>query len=93
MPDPKNLSFAFAPSPDGQMLLLGLTPECAADVLRHGEDPKDRPTKTLDLSSIGIPIKLILCGVDDHAEFVRIVQAHNEGAAFVHVERPFGIEP
>jgi hypothetical protein len=61
----------FAVSPSGQgdgvpVMLLGI-PKGAWQYMRNGK------THTFDLTSAGIPVKLVLFGGRDHAEVMRTV--------------------
>jgi hypothetical protein len=69
----QKIVFAIAPTGqgdgEGPVLLLGV-PRGAWDYM------KDSKTHTFDLTSLGLPIKLILYGAKDHREAMRAIEDH-----------------
>ena len=84
----------FAVCPDGQgdgvpMLLIGV-PIGAWQYMRDGK------THNLDLTSIGIPLKLMMFGAKDHDTCKAVVEAHNKmigNAALDMRNKDFSIQP
>lgn len=55
---------------------------------------KDGTCHTFDLTSLGIPVKLMLAGCKDRADGVRVIEEANRarGLATLHDRRDFGIK-
>lgn len=65
----------FCVSPEGQgdgmpVLLLGVSTAA-------WEYMKDGMAHTLDLTSIGLPIKLLIYGAKDHDAVMKVIEEHN----------------
>ena len=85
---------AFALSPDGQgdgipILMLGISQKA-------WEYMKDGKTHTFDLTSIGVPIKLVLFGASSRAAVVKLLEeaCAASGSGVLHMPRvDFSIKP
>lgn len=95
MSDPKvppeaRVVFGVAPDEAGgvPLVLLGI-PTSGWDYMKDGK------THTFDLTSIGLPLKLIMFGAKDRDEAVRLLEEGNRRAGLptLHDRRDFGIKP
>lgn len=86
----ERIVFGVSPRDEGGAdLLLGI-PRGAWEYCKDGK------THTLDLSSIGIPIRLMLYGAESHDAAVRVIEEHNKklGVAILDERRrDFSIKP
>lgn len=69
----QRLVFAISPggTGDGVPLLLVGIPQGAFDYMRDGK------TNTLDLTKLGVPLKLVVYGAESHAAAKKIIDDHN----------------
>ena len=89
----EKLVFGVAQSPEhlgpGVTLMLGVP-------AKAWEYMKDGKTHNLDLSSIGLPIQVILFGADDHDAAMRVIEEHNRSLGIATLDerrRDFDIKP
>jgi hypothetical protein len=93
-PPQGDAKLVFAISPEGQgdgvpLMLFAVTPG-AWDYMRDGK------THTLDLTGLGIPIKVMMFGAKDRADALATIEAANQkhGHATLHLpQHDFGIKP
>lgn len=81
--------FGYAPRGAAADLIIGMP----ADAWAYCKDGK---THTLDLSSIGIPIRLMIFGAADHDAAKKVIDEHNSklGLASLDARRQdFSIKP
>jgi hypothetical protein len=84
----------FAVLPDGQgdgapVVILGI-PKGAWEYMKDGK------THTFDLTSIGLPIKLILFGADDHASAMKAIDGSLQAQGVPYFDKraeDFSIHP
>jgi hypothetical protein len=60
------------------------------------EHMKDGKTHTFDLTKIGMPIKIMLYGADDHAAAMKMIEVHlaERGVPYIDARRDdFSIKP
>lgn len=85
----EKLLFGVAPNSETDDLLLAVTPQC-------WEYMKDGKTHTLDLTPIGVPVRLIVFGCENHAAAIKVIEEHNKrlGLGTLHLPRKdFSIKP
>lgn len=84
----------FAVSPGGQgdnipLVILGI-PAAAWEYMHDGK------THSFDLTKIGIPVKLMLYGADDHSAAIKMIEKHFSANGLPYVDRrrdDFSIKP
>jgi hypothetical protein len=86
----EKIVFGLSPSPggDGVMLLLGV-PKGAWEYMKDGK------THHFDLSSVGVPIKLIMYGAETHDAAIKVIEEHNRSQGIAHLDerrRDFSIK-
>lgn len=84
----ENIVFAVSPREGGADLILGIS-RAAWEYMRQGQ------THTMDLTKLGLPIRLIVFGGADHAEIRAAIDAHNAHLGLEtedQTDRNFGIK-
>lgn len=61
--------FGYGPGADGSTVLLLGIPRRAWETMQDGH------AKDLDLTGIGLPVKLLIFGADDHASVMKVINA------------------
>lgn len=72
--------FAIAPSPQGKILLLGVT-RAAWDHMRDGK------THTFDLRKAGLDFQLLMFGGKNHTDIMGFIDRHNRGLGLATHDR------
>lgn len=62
--------FAYTETPTGPIMIVGMT-------TASWEYCKDGKTLTFDLDSVGIPLKLVIFGAENHEKAIEVIQTHN----------------
>jgi hypothetical protein len=66
----EKMVFGLAPTASGKPVLMLGVPQGAWEYMKDGK------THTFDLTSLGVPIMLMLYGAKDHAEAVKLIEDH-----------------
>lgn len=88
----EKLVFAVSPSGtgDGVPVLVVAVPKGAWEYMKDGK------THHIDLTAIGMPVKLVMFGAEDHDDAMETLQeaAAAQGASYLDLRRQdFGIKP
>lgn len=66
----EKIVFAVGPSASGKPVLLFGIPKAAWDYMKDGK------THTFDLTSLGIPVQMIMYGADNHSAALKVIEDH-----------------